>query len=61
MFSHLRDIVLFIVGYLVPGKGGIRYHPDITMEEVISLAKLMTWKCALLNIPFGGAKGGSCL
>ena len=41
-----------------PGKGGIRYHPDITMEEVISLAKLMTWKCALLNIPFGGAKGG---
>ncbi len=41
-----------------PGKGGIRYHPDLTMEEVISMAKLMTWKCALLNIPFGGAKGG---
>ncbi len=41
-----------------PGKGGIRYHPDLTMEDVISLAKLMTWKCALLNIPFGGAKGG---
>ncbi|MGB5474478.1 MAG: Glu/Leu/Phe/Val dehydrogenase [Gammaproteobacteria bacterium] len=41
-----------------PGKGGMRYHPDVTMEEIISLAKLMTWKCALVNIPFGGAKGG---
>lgn len=41
-----------------PGKGGMRYHPDLTIEEVTSLAELMTWKCALVNIPFGGAKGG---
>ena len=41
-----------------PGKGGIRYHPGVDLEDVRGLAMLMTWKCALVNIPFGGAKGG---
>jgi glutamate dehydrogenase (NAD(P)+) len=43
---------------LGPSKGGIRFHPDVDLEEITALAMLMTWKCALMGLPYGGAKGG---
>jgi glutamate dehydrogenase (NAD(P)+) len=44
-----------------PGKGGVRYHADVSIEEVTALAQLMTWKCAVLDLPYSGAKGGICV
>jgi glutamate dehydrogenase (NAD(P)+) len=43
---------------LGPGKGGLRFHPEVTLGEVSAIAMLMTWKCSLMNLPFGGAHGG---
>ncbi|NJD69007.1 MAG: glutamate dehydrogenase [Candidatus Methylomirabilota bacterium] len=45
---------------LGPTKGGIRYYPGVDLDEVTALAMLMTWKCALIGLPYGGAKGGIC-
>lgn len=59
------DRVEIFTGYRVhhnttkgPTKGGIRYHPDVTLDECRALAMWMTWKCSLMNLPYGGAKGG---
>ena len=63
-----NGLVQVLVGHRVqhsdilgPYKGGTRYHPSVTLREVSALAMLMTWKCALLGIPYGGAKGGIAL
>jgi glutamate dehydrogenase (NAD(P)+) len=59
--GHIEVFTGFRVQHSVargPGKGGIRFAPDVTLDEVRALASWMTWKCAVVNIPFGGAKGG---
>ena len=55
VFSGYRVQYNYVRG---PSKGGIRYHPDVTLEEVTALAGLMALKCAVVDVPFGGAKGG---
>src|SRR5258707_2427606 len=59
--GHLRVFTGYRVQHNInraPAKGGISYHPDVSLNEVKALAMWMTWKCAVVNIPFGGAKGG---
>src|SRR5690242_12643722 len=59
--GHLKTFTGYRVQHNVnrgPAKGGIRYGPEVTLDEVKALAMWMTWKCAVVGIPFGGAKGG---
>jgi glutamate dehydrogenase/leucine dehydrogenase len=59
--GHIRRFEAYRVQHSTargPAKGGIRYHPHVTLDEVKALATWMTWKCAVVNIPFGGGKGG---
>ena len=64
-FSRDNGTLEVYTGYRVqysfargPAKGGVRYHPDVTLDEVTALAFWMTWKCAVVDLPFGGGKGG---
>ena len=60
-YSHVETVVGYRVQHVLtmgPTKGGIRYHEDVDLGEVSALAMWMTWKCALMQLPFGGAKGG---
>lgn len=62
--GHVRTFVGYRVHHdlaLGPGKGGIRFHKNTNLGEVAAMAMLMTWKCAIMDLPFGGAHGGICL
>src|SRR6056300_755614 len=60
-YSEVETVFGYRVQHVLtmgPTKGGIRYHEDVNLGEVAALAMWMTWKCALMHLPFGGAKGG---